>query len=441
VAVDYADAKDLAGKLDKLAKGLASGNPAIFKMLRQQGVFLGRGPAPKLAFLYTGQGSQYVNMLKRDLQPEPIVKATFDEADRVMTPLLGRRSRRSSTSTATTRPVKAANKQLMQTEITQPAVLATDLSLTRLLAAYGIKPDMVMGHSLGEYGALVAAGSLTLDRPWRRSAPAAARWPRSRWRTTARWPPCSGRWTRSSGRRGGEGYVVVANINSYNQAVVGGATKAVEKIVETFAGQGHERRAHPGQPRLPHLDRRRGLGAVRQRAAPPQHGRPQAADRRQRHRRVLPGRRDDRDDARLRRQADRLAGPVRQGPADPVCRRRSRLRRGRAQEGAARLRRGRPRQQARRRARALFTNHPKLGRHRRVQPGPVRFVCRGAGSSPLPLRPSRTAAAPPRPLRPPLPPCLVALRSGPSAAASASHRRTRSSPSSASCSPACWSRA
>ena len=35
----------------------------------------------------------------------------------------------------------------MQTEITQPAVLATDLSLTWLLAAYGIAPDMVMGHS------------------------------------------------------------------------------------------------------------------------------------------------------------------------------------------------------------------------------------------------------------------------------------------------------
>jgi acyl transferase domain-containing protein len=163
VAVDYADAKDLAGKLDKLAKGLSSGNPAIFKMLRQQGVFLGRGPAPKLAFLYTGQGSQYVNMLK-DLNSEPIVKATFDEADRVMTPLLGR----PLTSFIYVdgddeKAVKAANKQLMQTEITQPAVLATDLSLTRLLAAYGIAPDMVMGHSLGEYGALVAAGSLTLE--------------------------------------------------------------------------------------------------------------------------------------------------------------------------------------------------------------------------------------------------------------------------------------
>ena len=56
--------------------------------------------------------------------------------------------------------VAKAEDDLRQTAITQPAVLATDLALTRLLAAYGIEPDFTMGHSLGEYGALVAAGAL-----------------------------------------------------------------------------------------------------------------------------------------------------------------------------------------------------------------------------------------------------------------------------------------
>ena len=42
-------------------------------MLRQQGAFVGRGPAPKVAFLYTGQGSQYVNMLRELREREPIV--------------------------------------------------------------------------------------------------------------------------------------------------------------------------------------------------------------------------------------------------------------------------------------------------------------------------------------------------------------------------------
>ena len=56
-----------------------------------------------------------------------------------------------------------ADEDLRQTAITQPAVLAIDLALTRLLAAYGIQPDMTMGHSLGEYGALVASGALPFE--------------------------------------------------------------------------------------------------------------------------------------------------------------------------------------------------------------------------------------------------------------------------------------
>ena len=136
----------------------------MFRMLRQQGVFLGRGPAPKVAFLYTGQGSQYVNMLQELAADEPIVRDTFAEADQVMTPLLGRPlSSYIFIDGDDPAAVKNLEQQLLQTEITQPAVLATDLALTRLLAAYGIAPDMVMGHSLGEYGALVAAGSLTFE--------------------------------------------------------------------------------------------------------------------------------------------------------------------------------------------------------------------------------------------------------------------------------------
>ena len=101
----------------------------------------------------------------RDLrQREPIVAATFDEADRVMAPLLGKPLTAfifadGSDETA----AQQLEQQLMQTEITQPAVLATDLALTRMLDAYGVRPDMVMGHSLGEYGALVAADALSFD--------------------------------------------------------------------------------------------------------------------------------------------------------------------------------------------------------------------------------------------------------------------------------------
>ena len=136
----------------------------MLRMLRQQGVFVGRGPAPKTAFLYTGQGSQYVNMLAELRRAEPIVADAFAEADQVMTPLLGKPlSDYIFIDGDDPAAVKALEQQLLQTEITQPAVLATDASLSRLLNAYGFQPDMVMGHSLGEYGALTAAGSLTFD--------------------------------------------------------------------------------------------------------------------------------------------------------------------------------------------------------------------------------------------------------------------------------------
>ncbi|MFN8640914.1 MAG: hypothetical protein U0802_04350 [Candidatus Binatia bacterium] len=61
----------------------------MWKALRAQGVFRGQGAPGTVAFLYTGQGSQYVNMLADLRQREPLVADVFAEADRVMTPLLG----------------------------------------------------------------------------------------------------------------------------------------------------------------------------------------------------------------------------------------------------------------------------------------------------------------------------------------------------------------
>ena len=163
LAIDYANATELADKAGNALKALAANQPAMWKALRAQGIFRGHGPAPKVAFLYTGQGSQYVNMLQLLRETEPIVAETFAEADRIMTPLLGKPlSEFIFVDQADIVAVAKAEDDLRQTEITQPAVLAIDLALTRLLAAYGIEPDFTMGHSLGEYGALVAAGGSPL---------------------------------------------------------------------------------------------------------------------------------------------------------------------------------------------------------------------------------------------------------------------------------------
>jgi acyl transferase domain-containing protein len=100
-------------------------------------------------------------MLRTLRAAEPIVNATFAEADRVMTPILGKAlSTFVYVDPSDARAVAKAEEDLQQTAIMQPAVLAADIGLTRLLAAYGIRPDMTMGHSLGEYRALVSAGAL-----------------------------------------------------------------------------------------------------------------------------------------------------------------------------------------------------------------------------------------------------------------------------------------
>ena len=214
----------------------------MWKALRAQGIFRGHGPAPKVAFLYTGQGSQYVNMLRPLYAAEPIVAETFSEANRVMTPLLGK-PLTEFVFVDETDPsaVAKADEDLRQTAITQPAVLAIDLALTRLLAAYGVKPDMTMGHSLGEYGALVAAGALPFEdaleavsargRGMTRVAVA------DKGKMAAVFAPLS---EIERILKTVDGYVVIANINSDHQAVIGGATDAVTRAIDVLKKAGYE---------------------------------------------------------------------------------------------------------------------------------------------------------------------------------------------------------
>ena len=94
--------------------------------------------------------------------------------------------------------VARAEAELRRTEITQPAVLTVDVALTRLLGAYGIAPDLVMGHSLGEYGALVAAGALSFEAALEAVSARGREMASLKSRTRARWRPSWHRSTRSS---------------------------------------------------------------------------------------------------------------------------------------------------------------------------------------------------------------------------------------------------
>ena len=242
LAIDYANPAELAYKSAAALKALSAHQPAAWKALRAQGIFRGHGPAPKVAFLYTGQGSQYVNMLEQLRATEPIVADTFAEADRVMTPLLGKPlSKFIFIDQQDPIALAKAEDDLRQTAITQPAVLATDLALTRLLAAYGIEPNFTMGHSLGEYGALVAAGGL----PFADSLEAVSA--RGRGMTQVAMDD-NGRMVAVFAPlpeierilKTIEGNVVIANVNSNHQAVIGGATKAVEQATEALKKVGYD---------------------------------------------------------------------------------------------------------------------------------------------------------------------------------------------------------
>lgn len=102
-----------------------------------------------LAFVFPGQGSQSLGMLTELGAQQPLVRETFAEASAALGYDLWVLIQ------------QGPEEQLNQTDKTQPAILAASIALWRLwLAEGGAKPAFVAGHSLGEYSALVAAGSL-----------------------------------------------------------------------------------------------------------------------------------------------------------------------------------------------------------------------------------------------------------------------------------------
>ncbi|MFO7683800.1 MAG: acyltransferase domain-containing protein, partial [Chloroflexota bacterium] len=241
--IDYGNHEELLDRLQKARKVMALDNAQTWKAVQAQGIFRGSGcPTGKIAFMFPGQGSQYVNMGRELAELSPTVARIFDEADAVMQPILGKPLTDTIfVDAADQTAVMQATFDLMQTEICQPAMLTLDMAMMALLADYGFKPDIVMGHSLGEYAALIAAGVM----PFADALEA----------TAARGGEMASLDLDDNGKMAAvlapfdvveqvlgsvDGYAVPANINSHSQCVFGGASPAVEQAVAKFEAAGYK---------------------------------------------------------------------------------------------------------------------------------------------------------------------------------------------------------
>jgi [acyl-carrier-protein] S-malonyltransferase len=186
-----------------------------------------------IAFLFPGQGSQTVGMGKELAERYPVAKKTFEEADAALGYALSALC------------FEGPEEKLKMTEVTQPAILTVSVAALRVLREQGVAPGLVAGHSLGEYSAHVAAGTLDFAD--------AVRIVRNRGRYMQEAVPAGqGAMAAVLGlglaeieaacKEAAQREVVApANINSPGQVVISGSAAAVERAAELVKQRGARR--------------------------------------------------------------------------------------------------------------------------------------------------------------------------------------------------------
>jgi amino acid adenylation domain-containing protein/thioester reductase-like protein len=144
-AVHATDREDAARRLAAL---LAEGDSDTAK--------LGALHKQPIGFLFTGQGSQYVGMGHTLYNSQPVFRRTIDECDEILRPLM-------DTPLVSTLFDEHPDNRIDDTGNAQPALFAVEYALSRLWRSWGIEPELVMGHSLGECVAACVAGVFSLE--------------------------------------------------------------------------------------------------------------------------------------------------------------------------------------------------------------------------------------------------------------------------------------
>ena len=125
-----------------------------------EGVFLGQQQntvRSKIGFLFTGQGCQYVGMAKQLYETQPKFREALLKCEQIVRPYL------EESLLSVLYPEIEETSPLNQTAYTQPALFAIEYALFELWKSWGISPEIVMGHSLGEYVAATVAGVFSLE--------------------------------------------------------------------------------------------------------------------------------------------------------------------------------------------------------------------------------------------------------------------------------------
>jgi microcystin synthetase protein McyG len=142
----------------------ATDGPALVRALRgfsgasRDNVVVGRaavGSSPRVAFLFTGQGSQYPDMGRELYETEPRFREELDRCDELLRPYLAER--------LLDVMYGPKGELLDQTSYTQPALFALEWCLAQLWRSWGVVPRAVMGHSVGELVAACFAGVMGLE--------------------------------------------------------------------------------------------------------------------------------------------------------------------------------------------------------------------------------------------------------------------------------------
>ncbi len=137
------------------------GTGAITKLREEAREITAPANAPKVAFLFPGQGSQYPGMTREIYDTETDFRDALDECARLLRPLIHHDIR--ATLYPSDHEQEAAARDIHRTALTQPCIFAVEYALAKLWMSWGIMPSLLIGHSIGEYVAAVLAGSFTLE--------------------------------------------------------------------------------------------------------------------------------------------------------------------------------------------------------------------------------------------------------------------------------------